>query len=510
MTTSNDTILLVGHGSREASGNAEILLFAERWRARHPDWRIEVGFIEFADPLLDPALNHAARNSERVLVLPLILNAAGHVRQDIPSAIQRARKRYPDVQFLYAPHLAVSDPLLRILKRFLRQAMLQLDVPDPRTTGVILLGRGSSDRLANGDVARMARWLWEIGDHERVDLAFTGVTFPRLEKVVRDQVALGMMQIVVMPYYLFTGTLIKRIGRQMENLAAQYPQVRFAHTSYFGFEPEIARMLDERVHALQQGVGAIDLDRLMRPDPFRESEGHHHHHHHGHGHHHGHDHGHGHDHEAHDHGDDHSHDAHPDHAHDHAHGHGHDHGHDHEHDHDHEHGHSHSHGAEPGHDHDHAHDPDHDHDQDHDHAHEQHHDHGHSHSHEAPHGHDHDHTHDHDHDHGQGQPHGERPAFGENPARHEGQGAGMNPGARHATEARDSALHHDHARVEPIPQGSDHQVMNDPNQGRSIPEVARAVPQGKPLGPQSAFPAGKLIQPGLPGRPFFPRSRFGR
>ena len=473
MTTSNDTILLVGHGSREASGNAEILLFAERWRARHPDWRIEVGFIEFADPLLDPALNHAARNSERVLVLPLILNAAGHVRQDIPSAIQRARKRHPDVQFLYAPHLAVSDPLLRILKRFLRQAMLQLDVPDPRTTGVILLGRGSSDRLANGDVARMARWLWEIGDHERVDLAFTGVTFPRLEKVVRDQVALGMMQIVVMPYYLFTGTLIKRIGRQMENLAAQYPQVRFAHTSYFGFEPEIARMLDERVHALKQGVGAIDLDRLMRPDLFRESEGHHHHHHHhGHGHHHGHDHGHGHDHEAHDHGDDHSHDAHPDHAHDHPHGHGHDHGHDHEHDHDHEHGHSHGHDAEPGHDHDHAHDPD----------------------------------HDHDHD----QPHGERPAFGENPARHEGQGAGMNPGARHATEARDSVLHHDHARVESVHQGNDHQVMNDLNQGRSIPEVARAVPQGKPLGPQSAFPAGKPIQPGLPGRPFFPRSRFGR
>mgnify|MGYP002746326547 CR=1 FL=1 len=423
MTTSNDTILLVGHGSREASGNAEILLFAERWRARHPDWRIEVGFIEFADPLLDPALNHAARNSGRVLVLPLILNAAGHVRQDIPSAIQRAQKRHPDVQFLYAPHLAVSDPLLRILKRFLRQAMLQLDVPDPRTTGVILLGRGSSDRLANGDVARMARWLWEIGDHERVDLAFTGVTFPRLEKVVRDQVALGMMQIVVMPYYLFTGTLIKRIGRQMENLAAQYPQVRFAHTSYFGFEPEIARMLDERVHALKQGVGAIDLDRLMRPDPFRESEGHHHHH----GHHHGHEHG------AHDHGDDHAHGAHPDHAHDHAHVHDHDHGHDHEHDHDHEHGHSHSHDAEPGHDRDHAHDPDHDHEQ-----------------------------------------------------------------------------HHDHARVEPVHQGNDHQVMNDPNQGRSIPEVARAVPQGKPLGPQSAFPKGKAIQPGLPGRPFFPRSRFGR
>ena len=464
MTTSNDTILLVGHGSREAAGNAEILLFAERWRARHPDWRIEVGFIEFADPLLDPALNHAARNSERVLVLPLILNAAGHVRQDIPSAIQRARKRHPDVQFLYAPHLAVSDPLLSILKRFLRQAMLQLDVPDPRTTGVILLGRGSSDRLANGDVARMARWLWEIGDHERVDLAFTGVTFPRLEKVVRDQVALGMMQIVVMPYYLFTGTLIKRIGRQMENLAAQYPQVRFAHTAYFGFEPEIARLLDERVHALKQGVGAIDLDRLMRPDPFRESEGHHHHH--GHDHHHGHEHGH--DHDAHDHDDEHVHDAHPDH--DHAHAHGHEHNHDH--DHDHEHGHGHSHDAQHGHDHDPAQDPEHGL------GHEQH--------------------------------HGARPAFEENPARHEGQGGGLNPGGSHTTDSRDSAPDHGHDRVEPVRQDGDNQVVNDLNQGRSIPEVARAVPQGKPLGPQSAFPKGKAIQPGLPGRPPFPRSRFGR
>ena len=208
MSTSDDTILLVGHGSREASGNAEILQFAEQWRALHPDRRIEVGFIEFADPLLHPAIDRAARTSRRVLVLPLILNAAGHVRHDIPEAIQWAQKRYPQVEFRYAPHLGVSDPLLRILKRLLRQAMLTLDVPDPHTTGLVLLGRGSSDRLANGDVAKMARWLWEVSDHARVDLAFTGVTFPRLEEVVRDQVRLGMMQVIVLPYYLFTGTLI--------------------------------------------------------------------------------------------------------------------------------------------------------------------------------------------------------------------------------------------------------------------------------------------------------------
>ncbi len=363
MSTSDDTILLVGHGSREASGNAEILQFAEQWRALHPDWRIEVGFIEFADPLLFPAIDRAARTSRSVLVLPLILNAAGHVRHDIPEAIQWAQKRHPQVEFRYAPHLGVSDPLLRILKRLLRQAMLTLDVPDPHTTGLVLLGRGSSDRLANGDVAKMARWLWEVSDHARVDLAFTGVTFPRLEEVVRDQVRLGMMQVIVLPYYLFTGTLIQRIGRQMQNLARQYPQVRFAHTRYFGFEPEIMQMLDERVAALRAGQGAVDLDALMQPDPFRRDEGHHHHHHHhgedghhhheGHGHHHHagdgchhrggegphHDGGH-----AHHHGDGplHHHTQHAGHGHAHD-GHGHQHAHEHAHHHDHGDGHAHGH-----------------------------------------------------------------------------------------------------------------------------------------------------------------------
>lgn len=384
MTQSQDTILLVGHGSRATEGNAEILLFAEQWRARQPGWRIEVCFIEFAETLLMAGLHQAAHGSERVLVVPLILNAAGHVRVDVPLAIKAAQKAHPGVTFLYAPHLGAGDPFLRILKRNLRDAMLQLDVPDPRATGVILLGRGSSDRRANGEIAKMARWLWELGDHTFVDIAFTGITFPRLETVVQRQVQLGMMQVIVLPYYLFTGTLIQRIDRQLDRLAGQYPQVRFAHARYFGFEPEVFELVTQRVLDLQHARpgAAVDLDALMLPDPFKAEEGHHHHHHHDHGvghdhHHHDHAHDHG-GHHHHDHTHDHGHAHHPEHALDHGHGHHHAQGHqpqhqhaaeeharhahhhDHPHDHDHAHHHHHDHAAqpaqahEPAHHHDHA------------------------------------------------------------------------------------------------------------------------------------------------------------
>ena len=254
MNSHPDCILLVGHGSREESGNEEIREFVAQWRARQPGWRIEVCFIEFAPPSLHDGLIAAAQGARRVLVLPLILNAAGHVKMEIPEAIEHAREHCPGTEFLYGPHLTACDPILAILKRRLRRAMNALDMPDPTTTGVIVLGRGSSDRAANGDMAKMARWLQEAGDHELVDLAFTGITFPRLERVVQRQALIGMRQIVVLPYYLYTGTLMQRIHRQVEHLRAQYPQIRFAASTHFGFEDEIFALLEQRVADLQAGT----------------------------------------------------------------------------------------------------------------------------------------------------------------------------------------------------------------------------------------------------------------
>ena len=255
----NETILLVGHGSREPAGNTEIEEFARRWCVRQPEWDIRVCFIEFAEPLVEKGLERAAGNAGRVIVVPLILNAAGHVKMEIPGHIEAARARHPRTEFIYAPHLGACDPILAILKRRLNQAMRALDVPDPRTTGVILLGRGSSDRVANGEVAKMARWLQEEGEHELVDIAFTGITHPRLERVVQRQARLGMTQIAVLPYYLFTGTLIERIQRQVGHLETQYPRIRFARGDYYGFEEEIFQLLESRVREARAGLNGAPM-----------------------------------------------------------------------------------------------------------------------------------------------------------------------------------------------------------------------------------------------------------
>jgi len=278
-----DTILLGGHGSREQSGNDEIEAFAKEWRKRRPDDRIEVCFIEFANVLLDEGMDIAAENSDRVIVAPLILGAAGHVKMEIPHHISDARQRHPDVQFIMAKHLGAGEQVLKALKAQLRGAMQALDAPDARNTDVVLLARGSSDKVANGEVAKMARWLFEDTDHDMVDLAFTGITFPKLESVVQRQAACGMKQIIILPYYLFTGVLIERIGRQTMRLRQQYPSIVFGLGGYIGFDEAIYDMLDQRI---AEATGASpDEPQMLECDgckyrDFAEEHGIGHHHHH--------------------------------------------------------------------------------------------------------------------------------------------------------------------------------------------------------------------------------------
>lgn len=275
MTT---TILLVGHGSRNQAGNDEIREFRAQWQAQHPDWRIDLCYIELADVLLDEGLPRAAQGSDRVVVVPLILSAAGHVKMEIPEHIEAARERFPDVEFIYAPHIGANEEVLNILKKDLKNALKMLAMPDPKTTGVIILGRGSSDRVANGELAKLARWLHEDTEHELIDIAFTGITHPRLETAVQRQVKLGMTQIAILPYYLFTGLLIERIAEQMQRLKMQYPNIAFTCGHYFGFDPAIFKLLDRRV------AQALDPAAPVRMEcdgcQYREQTAHDHHHHH--------------------------------------------------------------------------------------------------------------------------------------------------------------------------------------------------------------------------------------
>jgi sirohydrochlorin cobaltochelatase len=342
-----DAILLVGHGSRDPEGNRELKEFARGVAEQAPEnTLVETCFLELTRPsIADGVTACVDRGATRVVLVPIILFAAGHAKIDIPNAIDRAKARYPQVQFIYGRPIGVHEKVVQIMQTRLQEAQpvraaaqgegetdtaaavaappAALSVTDEETA-VLVLGRGSSDPDANSDFFKMTRMLWEKLPYRWAESSFIGVTQPSFPDGLERCLLLGAKKIIVMPYFLFTGVLIKRIDEMTAEFAAAHPDIQVEIGGYFGFHPKLVELVLERAHEGLYGRVAANCDNCQ----FRLEAAKHHHHHH--------DHDHGHDHDEHDH---HHHDH--DHHHEDQHVHSHDehthHNHDHSHDHEHEH-----------------------------------------------------------------------------------------------------------------------------------------------------------------------------
>jgi sirohydrochlorin cobaltochelatase len=367
-----NAFLFVGHGSKDAEGNEEVRIFVKNVAEGLKDFMVETCFLEFESPSIGQGIEQCIQQgATRIAVVPITLFSAGHAKIHIPAAIDEARLRYPAVTFTYGRPIGIHQQVLEILSSRLESVdakSMGLDGElQLQNTAILVVGRGSSDADANSDLYKISRLLWEKLKVKWVETAFIGVTAPLIDEGVERCLKLGAGKVIVLPYFLFTGVLIKRMEQMLSSYAERYPEQQFALADYFGFHPGLRHILQERALEAVQGETRMNCDMCQYRLAAMEHIDHHHHHDDDH-HHHGHDHDHGEHH--HEHGHDHHHDEHHhEHGHDHHHDeHQHEHGHDHRHDeHHHEHGHDHRHDE---HHHEHSHNHHHDeHQHDHDHAH---------------------------------------------------------------------------------------------------------------------------------------------
>ena len=310
-----DAVLFVGHGSKDPEGNEEIRQFVNGLAPEMDVPIIETCFLEFERPDMLMGLSTCVkRGATRVAVIPIILFSAGHAKIHIPAAIDEAKELYPHVQFIYGRPIGIHEEVLNILATRMEEAGFA-SAQEHEDLAVLVIGRGSSDADANSDIYKMSRLFWERWKAKWVETAFMGVTFPLYQEGIERCLKLGAKHVVVLPYFLFTGVLIKRMADQLEQFRAQYPDAQFTLAEYFGFHPLLKEVLKDRVEEALHGEVKLNCDTCQYRLAAMEHIDHHHHHddEHGHGHHHHHHHhDHDHDHEHHDH-------EHHDHEHDHKH-----------------------------------------------------------------------------------------------------------------------------------------------------------------------------------------------
>jgi cobalt/nickel transport system ATP-binding protein len=242
--SSPPALLVVGHGSRDADGVEEFWTLAGHVRDAAGDLEVEFGFIEMAQPVADDAIDAlVARGPRDVVSVPLVLMAAGHLKNDGPATLARARQRHPDVRFRMGRDLGIDPVVLDVAEERIRTA---IGDTDPSEVGVVLVGRGSSDPDATSDLYKLARLLADGRGIGFVEPAFIQVTQPDVPAALERARRLGATTIVVMPLFLFTGVLVPRVYRQAEEWAAGHPEIELRAAAHLGPDRRLAKLVLER------------------------------------------------------------------------------------------------------------------------------------------------------------------------------------------------------------------------------------------------------------------------
>jgi sirohydrochlorin cobaltochelatase len=259
-------LLVAGHGSRHPVGVAEFRALVDLVRALAPELRVGGGFIELAAPSVPAAASQLVTAGAReIVVVPLMLQAAGHTKEDIPTLIARARLAHPGVRFRYARDLGISAPVLAMLAERVDAAAAPEERPH---TAVLLVGRGSSDPDANGDAFKVGRLLHEARRFQTVEVCFIGITGPRLPEGLERCRRLGARRIVALPYFLFTGILEERIHDQCAAFARAHPEVEVRVARYLGPDERIARLVLDRYREALQGEARMNCDTCIHRVPL--------------------------------------------------------------------------------------------------------------------------------------------------------------------------------------------------------------------------------------------------
>src|SRR5665213_176512 len=248
-------VLICGHGSRDEEAVREFELLAAALRPRFPQHDFATGYLEFARPNIREGLAAlVARGARRIYAVPGMLFAASHVKNDLPWEMNSFLADNPGIELRLGRDLAIDTRLINAPADRVAAA-----IPGDRSEALlVVVGRGTNDPDANSNISKIARMLWEGLGFGWAEVAYSGVAHPRVDVALDRAARMGFGRVVVFPYFLFTGVLVKRIYAATDEAAARHPGIEFAKASYLRDHPLLLDAFVERVGEIAEGSPAMN------------------------------------------------------------------------------------------------------------------------------------------------------------------------------------------------------------------------------------------------------------
>ena len=253
-------IVIAGHGSRDTDGIREFEQLIELVKERAPQHTVSHGYLEFASPTIDQAIaDQVNADAKQVVMVPGILLAATHAKNDMPSELLNYAREYPGIDFHFGAPMGLHPLLLQVVQ----QRIVEAEAASSKTvrrdnTCLVLVGRGTTDPDANGEVSKFARMIEEGMGFGGSYVCYSGTAKPLVADGLRTAAKLGYARLIVVPFFLFDGILVKRIYDAADALQQREPGLEVLKSSYLGVHPNVADVLIARAQEAIEGRAAMN------------------------------------------------------------------------------------------------------------------------------------------------------------------------------------------------------------------------------------------------------------
>lgn len=205
-------ILYVGHGTRSRKGAEEAKQFLQKVITRVDVPIQEISFLELTVPSIEEGfIRCIARGATRIAIVPLFLLAAGHIKKDIPQALQSLQQLYPHISVRVADPFGVQDVILDGIAEMIRDTAGELDEGD----SVLIVGRGSSDSEIHQSFASITAGIKQRLAVTRIAVCYLAATTPSFLDGIEEISQESLGKVVIVPYLLFGGLLLSEVQAEV-------------------------------------------------------------------------------------------------------------------------------------------------------------------------------------------------------------------------------------------------------------------------------------------------------
>jgi sirohydrochlorin ferrochelatase len=207
----DSAILVCGHGSRDQAAVTEFLRMVEALRQKLPERDLAHGLL---------------------------------------AAFQ---KDHPDCHMTLGRELGVSPDLIDAaadrVARALDQAG-QVQQISPEKTALLVVARGSRDEAALGDLAEITEVLKIRSGLENCFTCYASIAQPLMRDKLAELCGQDIQRILFLPWFLFTGILMKRLHDEFDEAAQANTETEFIALEYFCDHPGVTETFARRYQEL--------------------------------------------------------------------------------------------------------------------------------------------------------------------------------------------------------------------------------------------------------------------